>query len=81
MKTVVFAPAALKQLDSLPFTARSAIEAGLDRPALEGRGDVKKLQGRDGFRLCVGEYRVIYQETPATILVLAVGRRQTSTYS
>lgn len=80
MKTIVFTPAALKQTDSLPKAARHAIEKALDRLSIETRGDVKKLRGRDGFRLRVGEYRVIFEETPTTIVVLAVTRRQTHSY-
>jgi mRNA-degrading endonuclease RelE of RelBE toxin-antitoxin system len=48
--------------------------------AIDGRGDVKRLQGRDGYRLRVGEYRVIFDETRSIVLALAIGRRQTHTY-
>ncbi len=81
MKTVVFTPAAAKQFDALPFVAQSAIEKALGRYAIEGRGDVKRLTGRDGFRMRVGEYRVIFDEDLTTILAIAVGRRSTTTYS
>ena len=70
-----FAPSAL------PLVAQIAVERALDRLAIDGVGDVKMLQGRDGYRLRVGEYRVLFDETLTTILALAVGRRQTHTYS
>ncbi|WP_119068715.1 type II toxin-antitoxin system RelE family toxin [Rubrobacter indicoceani] len=41
-----------------------------------------KLRGRDGYRLRVGDYRIIYEveeaseEVPATIYVEAIGHRQ-----
>ena len=81
MKTIVFTAAAAKQLDALPDHARVAIEAALDRYAVEGRADVKRLQGREGFRMRIGDYRVIFNETMTTILAIQVGRRQTTTYS
>ena len=74
-------PAAARQLDALPVRAREVIEAALDRYAIEGRADVKKLQDRMGFRMRVGEYRVLFSEDRSTILAVCVGRRQSTTYS
>jgi len=45
-----------------------------------GRGDVKALVGRDGFRLRIGAYRVLFDEDATTILAIYIGRRQTATY-
>ena len=81
MKTIVFTSTAAKQFDALPQRARSVIGAALDHYAMEGRGDVKRLQGREGFRMRVGEYRVLFNEDPTTILAVYFGRRQTTTYS
>ena len=55
-------------------------EAGLHRYAMTGQGDVKALQGRDGYRLRVGSHRVIFDEDATTILAIYIGRRATSTY-
>jgi predicted transcriptional regulator len=33
------------------------------------------LQGRDGYRLRIGSYRVIFDEDAATILAIYIGRR------
>jgi len=41
MKTIVFMPTAARQLDALPVKAKEAIEAALERYAIEGRADVK----------------------------------------
>ena len=71
VKALVFAPAAAKQFDALP--PRS--------PAIEGRGDVKRQIGREGYRMRVGGYRLIFDETWTTILALRVGRRNTNIYS
>ena len=67
MKTIVFTSAAAKQFDALPPVAQIAVERALDRLAVDGAGDVKKLRGRDGYRLRVGEYRVLFDETLTTI--------------
>ena len=52
----------------------------MTRYAVDGRGDVKRLHGLDGYRLRIGDYRVIFDEDAVTILTLRVGRRQTHTY-
>ena len=80
MKTIVLTAAAAKDLDALPLKARAQVSEGLAAYATTGRGDVKQLKGRDGFRLRVGEYRVIFDEDATTILAIYVGRRQTTTY-
>ena len=80
MRTIVFTPRAAKEFDALPMRAQSAVDDGLHRYALEGRGDVKRLQGLEGYRLRIGEYRVIFDEDRTTILAITIGRRQTTTY-
>jgi mRNA interferase RelE/StbE len=40
---------------------------------------VKALQGRDGYRLRIGSYRVIFDEDATTILAIYIGRRATTT--
>ena len=80
MKTIVLMPSAAKDLDALPHQDREAVENGLHRYAIHGFGDVKRLQGRDGFRLRIGQYRVIFDEDAETILAIYIGRRKTTTY-
>jgi len=80
MKTIVFTNAAARDLDALPATARNVVDRALTAYAIEGRGDVKRLKGRDGYRLRVGEYRVIFDEDQVTILAIYIGRRVTTTY-
>jgi hypothetical protein len=48
----------------------------LNRFAETGAGDVKKLTGRPGARLRVGDYRVVFIATPDTVDVRAVGHRR-----
>jgi mRNA interferase RelE/StbE len=56
------------------------VEAGLHRYALTGQGDVKALKARDGYRLRIGSYRVIFDKDATTILAIYIGRRATTTY-
>jgi len=48
---------------------------------MSGEGDVKRLSGRDGFRLRIGRYRAVFDEDVSTILAVYIGRRETTTYS
>jgi len=44
--------------------------------ATTGHGDVKRLKWRDGMRLRVGDWRVIFYEDQGAIVVAAVGHRR-----
>jgi mRNA interferase RelE/StbE len=52
------------------------VEERLRRYVSTGAGDVKRLVGRDGTRLRVGDFRVIFVETADVIEVRAVGDRR-----
>ncbi len=80
MKSIVFSLSAAKDLDALPRDAREQVDSGLNRYAMTGQGDVRALQGRDGYRLRIGSYRVIFDEDATTILAIYIGRRATTTY-
>lgn len=80
MKTIILTLNAAKDLDALPQEAREQVEAGLHRYSMTGQGDVKALKGRNGFRLRIGSYRVIFDEDATTILAIYVGLRTTTTY-
>ncbi|MGB8839527.1 MAG: hypothetical protein WCC64_00505 [Aliidongia sp.] len=80
MKTIILTVSAAKDLDTLPRDARGQVEAGLHRYAMTGQGDVKALQGRNGYRLRMGSDRAIFDEDATTILAIYVGRRATTTY-
>lgn len=81
MKTIILTHAAAKDLDSLPGDVREQVSDAVAGYATTGRGDVKKLAGRDGYRMRVGRYRVIFAEDAETILAIYVGKRETTTYS
>ena len=38
-------------------------------------GDVKKLQGQDGYRLRVGDYRILFDYTGKIIYIEKIGNR------
>lgn len=80
MKTIIFTPSAAKEFDGLPEDGRAAVESGLIRYAVSGEGDVKQLSGREGFRLRIGRYRVLFDEDRLTILAVYIGKRETATY-
>jgi mRNA interferase RelE/StbE len=75
VKDVVFTPPALKQWAKLPADIRARIDKRLTVFAATGNGDVKRLKGRKGCRLRVGDWRVIFDETASSIVVAAVGHR------
>jgi mRNA interferase RelE/StbE len=80
MKTIVFTRQAAKELDALPEDAQTAVMEGLASYATAGIGDVKKMTGREGYRLRIGDYRVVFDQDQTTILAVYVGRRSTTTY-
>jgi len=52
---------AKKQFNRLNEPYRSRIAAALDKLENEPpEGDIKKLQGRDGYRVVVGTYRILF---------------------
>lgn len=80
MKTIIFTQSAAKEFDGLPEDGRTAVETGLIRYAVSGDGDVKQLSGREGYRLRIGRYRVLFDENKLTILAVYIGKRETTTY-
>jgi len=81
VKTIILTLGAAKDLDALPLDGRRQVEAGLYRYAITGHGDVRALHGRQGYRLRIGSYRVIFDEDATTILAIYIGRRTTATYT
>jgi mRNA interferase RelE/StbE len=66
VKTIVFSPRAVDQLDELSQKAREQVTDTLNRYAMTGEGDVKKLSGREGYRLRAERYRVVLDEDAVT---------------
>jgi mRNA interferase RelE/StbE len=79
VKTTILSVSAARDLDNLPV--REQVSEDLITYAVSGRGDVKRLAGRDGYRLRIGRYRVIFDEDRTTILAIYIGKRETTTNS
>ena len=75
MRRIVFTAAAARQWIRLAAPVRSRIDDKLLRFARTGEGDVKRLKGRAGVRLRVGDWRVVFFEQGDSIIVAAVGHR------
>ncbi len=76
MKSIVFTSAGTRQWLKLAAEARQDIDNRLVEFARTGMGDVKRLKGRQGSRLRVGDWRVIFYEEGNSIVVVAVGHRR-----
>jgi mRNA interferase RelE/StbE len=78
MKPIVFTAAGTRQWVKPSPDVRRRINGRLTEFATTGQGDVKRLKGRDGIRLRVGDWRVILYEDQETITitVVAVGHRR-----
>jgi len=73
---ITFTPADLRQWIRLNADIRGRIKAKLEMFPETGSGDVKRLKGRAGSRLRVGDWRVIFYAEGDTIVVAAVGHRR-----
>ncbi|AVO50478.1 plasmid stabilization protein [Melaminivora suipulveris] len=79
MYSIEFTRPALKALARMPADARNLVKSRLEALAVapEQAPNVKKLQGRPGYRLRVGDWRVIYvlESERLVVLVLDIGAR------
>jgi mRNA interferase RelE/StbE len=80
MYSVTFTKQALRALRRMPRTTASSIREKIDMIALDPyapSNNVTKLVGRPGYRLRVGDWRVIYelQDEQLVMLVIKVGAR------
>lgn len=77
-RTIVFTRPAARALSRVPATTEALIRTKLrqlaDAPDALAN-NVKALKGQDGFRLRVGDWRVIFTREPDRIIVHAVGPR------
>ena len=76
MKPIVFTATSACQWAKLSPDVRDRIDRRLNEFAATGHGDLKRLKGRDGMRLRVGDWRVIFYEEQGTIVVAGVGHRR-----
>ena len=80
MYSVTFTKEALKTLRRIPKNVANLIREKIDTLALDRyapHNNVTKLVGRPGYRLRVGDWRVIYdlQDEQLVMLVIKIGPR------
>ncbi len=75
MKQIVITREAQKSLSLMQPKRRAAIYATLDAYALGQPVDIKKLQGRDYYRIRVGRDRVIIDDQGRVVMVVNAGPR------
>jgi mRNA interferase RelE/StbE len=76
MRLVTYRKSAKSALRKLPAKVQARLINALATYAKTGQGDVKALTNRRGALLRVGDYRVIFAETDATIEVRSLGHRK-----
>jgi len=73
---VVLEKQAAKYLESLDAVMRRRIHEALKGLAGEPpSGDIVKLQGEDGYRRRVGDYRIVFDITETEIIVYKIAPR------
>jgi mRNA interferase RelE/StbE len=76
MKEIAFTATATRQWLKLSSDVRARLDAKLTTFARSGAGDVKRLKGREGARLRVGDWRIVFYVDGDSIVVSAVGHRR-----
>jgi len=77
--SVVILRRAQKELAALPASAYADVRDAIRSLAQEARPlGCRKLTGRDGWRIRVGDFRIVYDvdDTQRTVTVLHVGHRR-----
>jgi mRNA interferase RelE/StbE len=75
---VAYTTAAAKALTQMPANTAKRIRAKIERYAADPASqtnNVKKLKGRPGFRLRIGDYRVIFDRQGNVLAILQIGPR------
>ena len=83
MYRVELVPAAVREYRQVPLNDKDAVKKAILGLEKAPRGwQVKKLQGRDYYRLRVGDWRVIFaiSDPSKLVTVIAVERRTSTTY-
>jgi len=77
---IEFSPAAARQLRKLDARARRRVQVVVELLAQEPRlaGAKKLVGGHDEWRVCTGDYRIVYETDDGIllVLVLAIGHRR-----
>ncbi|MBS3148097.1 type II toxin-antitoxin system RelE/ParE family toxin [Candidatus Woesearchaeota archaeon] len=78
MYSMVFSDSALKQFEKLERSVQLRISAALERIRVRPQAFLRRLVGKETYRLRVGDYRVIadLEHQRLLILVIEVGHRK-----
>ena len=70
---IEFRPAALRELRKIDRSTQSRIQGAISLLAQDPRPPAsRQLRGRDGYRLRVGDYRIIYTVDDGVLLIVVV---------
>jgi mRNA interferase RelE/StbE len=78
MKQIAYSKSALKTLRRIPANVAGTIRGKIEQYAADPTAlsaNVTKLQGREGYRLRVGDWRVIFDEDGNVLAILEIGPR------
>ena len=76
---IEFRPAALRELRKIDRSTQPRIQGAISLLAIDPRPPASRpLRGRDGYRLRVGDYRIIYtiDDGVLLIVVVSIGHRR-----
>lgn len=73
MFQIVYSKKAVKFLKKQDVPTRRRLVTAIEKLPLEG--DIKKLQGVDGYRLRVGDFRVLFDVNGIIIDIIEIGNR------
>lgn len=74
---ILYEKEALKEIDKLePSISRRIIKKIEEMSENPASCDIKKLKGREDYRLRVGDYRIIFMFDKESIKIIKVGHRQ-----
>lgn len=78
MKKIAYTKAAAKTLATMPANESARVKSKIEQYANDPdslANNITKLQGREGVRLRVGNWRVIMSDSGAVLAILNIGPR------
>ncbi len=78
MYYIIFSDSALRQLEKLDYQVQERVVKALERIRIRPEAYIQKLVGDPGYKLRVGDYRVIMDidQGKLQVLIIKVGHRK-----